>query len=121
MPPRRHRGGRSGTGARMGLDYGATFGSLDIERLRRLAHSTALTGAPPIESYYEQRISPNTTDNKKYMVKERHLTQEERMDTHSPQSDWQEGERGEHCVNACSLDVSDIVSKFKDKQATVQS
>ena len=47
---------------------------------------------------------------KKEELKKRHLTKQEREVLHKPASDWVETQRGETCKNACSLEISDLVS-----------
>ena len=46
-------------------------------------------------------------------MKSKHLRKEERNAIHRPLSDYYEGSRGEECKNACSLEVEDLVLKFK--------
>ncbi len=44
----------------------------------------------------------------------RHYSKHERERRHQPESDWCEGDRGEYCKNACTMDVQDIISKHSE-------
>ena len=55
----------------------------------------------------------STNDNIKKTMKKRHLEKRERESLHRPLNDWKETSRGEVCINACSLPVDDIISKYK--------
>lgn len=56
----------------------------------------------------DNRIKPRMKTKK-----DRHFNDIERAEMHKPESDWEECGRGEKCVNASSLDVSDIIKKHK--------
>jgi hypothetical protein len=43
------------------------------------------------------------------ILKQRHLTQDERRLYHKPKSDWREGGKGEECRSASTLDCSDLI------------
>lgn len=45
-------------------------------------------------------------------LKTQHLTKTERDYLHFPASDWYDTGKGEVCKNACTLEVSDIISKY---------
>ena len=49
----------------------------------------------------------------KKVLKDRHLNKPERDMYHKPKSDWCESPKGDVCKSACTLDVSDIISKIK--------
>jgi hypothetical protein len=48
-------------------------------------------------------------------LKDRHATARIRNYYHNPASDWKESDRGDVCVNACSLEVKDIIEKHNKK------
>ena len=47
------------------------------------------------------------------VLKERHLTRSERSVYHQPRPDWKESSRGDVCKNASTLEVEDIITKYK--------
>ncbi len=59
--------------------------------------------------------APDVTSLSEGELKKRHLQRDERQMLHKPKSDWCETVRGEVCKAAHSIDVKDIIVKFKKK------
>lgn len=58
--------------------------------------------------------TPRDMESIKKEMKTRHLTRSERDALHNPETDWIQTPRGEVCKNACSLEVEDIITKYKN-------
>lgn len=83
------------------------------ERMRAELHR--ITRSRMNELTWEEEILTEDNDRPmldKKRLKQQHLNGGEREAYHKPLNDWKETPKGEVCINASSLPVDDIVSKF---------
>ena len=74
--------------------------------------ATTYDGSARQGSRTQQRNKDISMDN---IIKCRHLNQDERNQYHLPAPDWQECSRGEELRHSTTLEISDILTKFKIK------
>lgn len=60
-----------------------------------------------------EQLPAEPVDMDKLPLKERHLNKRERDQLHKPKSDWCESNKGDVCRSACTLDVSDLITKVR--------
>jgi len=91
----------------------------DLDQLLRAANSSPSAGQT-LRSFrsgfsqdFTREYDEQTMNDIAGVMKERHLSKSERAAYHQPKNDWKESPKGDVCKNASTLEVEDIITKYR--------
>lgn len=86
----------------------------ELFRASRVAEAQQLRSfRSPFSQDFTRDYDEQTMSDIAVVMKERHLSKSERQAYHQPKNDWKESPKGDVCKNASTLEVEDIITKYK--------